>query len=165
MRVPEPAVSLVLEPAAAKARRRTPYDVKFSLPYGVAAMLLHGRVDLASYRPEAIAEERVLSLARKVRYEVASFPTFPQAFPGAARVVLKNGDAFEDELLHQRGSPENPLTEAEICDKFRRNARLILADDTARRLEREILTLGERDVVRDLGPKSRRLLSAIQPSL
>ena len=165
VRVPEPAVSVVLEPAAAKARPRTPYDAKFSLPYGVAAMLLHGRVDLASYRPEAIDDERVLSLARKVRYEVASFPTFPRAFPGAARVVLKNGDAFEDELCHQRGGPENPLTEGEVCDKFRRNASLALAGNAARRLESAILTLDERDDVRDLAPRSCRPLWAVQPSL
>jgi hypothetical protein len=42
---------------------------------------------------------------------------------------------------------------------------LILADDAARRLEREILSLDERDGVHDLGPKSRRPLSAVQPSL
>jgi len=165
VRVPEPAVSLVLEPAAAKARPRTPYDAKFSLPYGIAAMLVRGRVDLASYAPEAIAEERVLSLARKVRYEVASFPTFPRAFPGAARVVLKNGDAFESELLHQRGSPENPLTEAEVCDKFRRNARLTLADDDARLLEEAILALDLRSDVRDLVSAGRCRTRSAQPSL
>ncbi len=165
IRVPPPAVSLVLEPAAAKARPRTPYDAKFSLPYGVASMLVRGRVDLASYRPEAIADERVLSLTRKVRYEVESFPTFPQAFPGAARVVLKNGDAVENELHHQRGSPENPLTDAEVCDKFRHNASLTLADDDARRLENAVLALDERDDVRDLTLGPCQPLSAAQPSL
>ena len=165
IKVPQPAVSVVLEPAAAKARPRTSYDAKFSLPYGVAAMLVHGRVDLASYRPEAIVDERVLSLARKVRYEVAPFATFPQSFPGAARVVLKNGDAVESELPHQRGSPENLMTEAEVCDKFRRNASLTLADDDARRLENAILTLDERNDVSDLAPGSCRSLSAAQPSL
>jgi hypothetical protein len=79
--------------------------------------------------------------------------------------VLKNGDAFENELRHQRGSPENPLTEAEVRDKFRRNASLTLADDAARRLERAILMLDERDGVRDLGAQSRRPLPAAQPSL
>jgi 2-methylcitrate dehydratase PrpD len=155
VRVPEPAVSLVLEPAAAKARPRTPYDAKFSLPYGVAAMLLHGRVDLASFRPEAIVEERVLALARKVRYEVASFATFPQAFPGAARVVLRGGEAFEAEVPHQRGGPENPMSETEVCDKFRSNAALALPEATVRRLQDAILALDERDGVRDLAAPSR----------
>jgi 2-methylcitrate dehydratase PrpD len=36
-RVPEDAVSLTLEPAAAKRAPRTPYDAKFSLPFAVAA--------------------------------------------------------------------------------------------------------------------------------
>ncbi|MET0152793.1 MAG: MmgE/PrpD family protein [Candidatus Binatia bacterium] len=155
VRVPEPAVSLVLEPAAAKARPRTPYDAKFSLPYGVAAMLLHGRVDLGSYSPEAIAEERVLALARKVRYEVASFATFPQAFPGAARVIQGNGEALEAEVLHQRGGPENPMSEADVCDKFRRNAALALPDAAVLRLQEGILGLDEREDLRDLVAASR----------
>ena len=94
-----------------------------------------------------------------------SFPTFPQAFPGAARVVLKNGDAIENELHHQRGSPENPLTEAEVCDKFRHNASLTLADDDARRLEKAVLALDERDDVRDLALGPCQPLSPAQPSL
>jgi 2-methylcitrate dehydratase PrpD len=118
-------------------------------------MLLHGRVDLASFHPEAIAEERVLALARKVRYEVASFATFPQAFPGAARVVLRGGEALEAEVLHQRGSPENPLSEADVCDKFCRNAALALPDAAVRRLQEGILALDERDGVRDLVAPSR----------
>ena len=113
-------------------------------------MLLHGRVDLGSYSPEAIAEERVLALARKVRYEVASFATFPQAFPGAARVVQGNGEALEAEVLHQRGGPENPMSEADVCDKFRRNASLALPDADVLRLQEGILGLDEREDVRDL---------------
>jgi hypothetical protein len=57
------------------------------------------------------------------------------------------------------------MTEAEVCDKFRRNASLTLADDDARRLENAILTLDERNDVSDLAPGSCRSLSAAQPSL
>jgi 2-methylcitrate dehydratase PrpD len=148
VRVPEPAVSLVLEPRADKARPRTAYDAKFSLPYGVAAMLVHGRVDIASYCAEAIADERVLSLAARVHYEVAPFATFPQAFPGGARIVLRDGQALEAELAHQRGAPENPLAAAEVREKFRTNARLALDEASVERLERAVLTLEEAPDVR-----------------
>ena len=150
VRVPEAAVSLVLEPAAAKGRPRTPYDAKFSLPYSVAAMLVHGAVDLDSYRDEAIADERVLALAKKVRYEVVSFPTFPRAFPGAARIVLARGGVLEAELLHQRGGPENPMSDDEVRAKFRKNARLALHAEAAARLERAIVELEEHEDVSDV---------------
>src|SRR5919197_3628368 len=67
--VPEAGVALVLEPAAAKVAPRTAYEAKFSLQYSAAAMLVHGRVGVGSYSDEAIREQRVLDLARKVRYE------------------------------------------------------------------------------------------------
>jgi len=151
LRVPEAAVSLVLEPAAAKARPRTAYEAKFSLPFSVGAMLVHGRLDLESYRDEVIADERVLAVANKVRYEVVDFPTFPKAFPGAARVRLDDGQVLEAELAHQRGGPENPLRDADVLAKFRANARLAIGEDDVARLERQILTLETQPDVRGIG--------------
>jgi len=151
LRVPEAAVSLVLEPAVAKARPRTPYEAKFSLPYSVAAMLVRGVLDLGSYGDGAITEERVLTIARKVRYEVVDFPTFPRALPGGARIRLVDGQVREAELPYQRGGPENPLSEAEVCAKFRRNARLAIAEQSTLQLERRILTL-------EMQPDAREVL-------
>lgn len=141
VRVPEPAVSLVLEPAADKARPRTPYDAKFSLPYSIAAMLVRGSVGLDAYDEEAIADGRVLSLARRVRYEVVPFATFPKAFPGGARIALRDGRVLEAELLYQRGGPENPMSAEEVRAKFQANARLALGEESVERLERAVLAL------------------------
>jgi 2-methylcitrate dehydratase PrpD len=147
MRVPEAAVSLVLEPAAAKASPRTAYEAKFSLPYSVAAMIVRGAVDLGTYREDALADPLVQSLAKKVRYEVVRFETFPRALPGAARVVLRDGRTLEAELPYQRGGPENPLESEEVCRKFRKNAGLALPGGLVERLERSILALEhERDL-------------------
>jgi 2-methylcitrate dehydratase PrpD len=159
VRVPEPAVALVLEPAAAKAHPRTPYDAKFSLPFSVAAMLVHGAVDLDSYREEAMGDERVLELARKVRYEVVPFATFPKAFPGGARIVLRDGRALEAEIPNQRGGPENPMSAEEVLVKFRKNAQLALPNERADRLERLVLSLERqrdaREVFSDLRGTAR----------
>ena len=143
MRVPEPAVSLVLEPAPDKAQPRTPYDAKFSLPYSVAARLVRGSLDLNAFDERAIADPRVLSLARRVRYEITPFATFPRAFPGGARIRLVDGRVFEADLPYQRGGPENPMPAAEICAKFRANARAAIGDDGATVLEHAILALEE----------------------
>jgi 2-methylcitrate dehydratase PrpD len=148
VRVPEPAVSLVLEPRGDKARPRTPYDAKFSLAYSVASMLVRGRLDIASYRDEAITDERVLSLGSRVRYEVVPFATFPRAFPGGARIVLRDGRVLEAELPHQRGAPENPMSAAEVCEKFRDNARLALKAAGVEGLERAVLALEQAPDVR-----------------
>jgi 2-methylcitrate dehydratase PrpD len=148
VRVPEPGVALVLEPAADKPAPRTPYDAKFSLPYSIAALLVHGRVDLDSYRPEAIGDPRVIALARRVRYRVEAFPTFPKAFPGAASIRLRSGGRLEAVLPHQRGGPENPMSDDDVVGKFRSNARLGLGADGARAIETAILAIEDQT---DLG--------------
>ena len=80
--IPEAGVSLVLEPADRKIAPRTDYEGKFSLQYSTAAMLVHGRVGLTTYTPEALGDERVLELARKVRYETKEYASYPARLPG-----------------------------------------------------------------------------------
>ena len=137
--VPEAAVPIVLEPAAAKVAPRSPYDAKFSLQYSVAAMLVHGEVDVRSYTPAAIADADVLELARRVRYEAHDFATYPGAFPGAVRIRTHDGRELTAELPHQRGAPEHPLTGDEVRAKFGTNAGLALPDDAVALLEQALL--------------------------
>jgi 2-methylcitrate dehydratase PrpD len=146
--VPEPGVSLVLEPAASKVAPRTDYEGKFSLQYSTAAMLVHGRVGLATYTPEALADERVLDLARKVRYETKEYASYPAAFPGGVTIRLRDGGTLEAEMTHQLGAPENPMSEAQVRDKFRENA--ALAGGGFERLEETVLALDEAADVRGL---------------
>src|SRR3970282_1797679 len=65
--VPAAGVASVLGPAASKVAPRSEYEGKFSLQYSAAAMIVHGRVGLSTYSDEAIADPRVLDLARRGR--------------------------------------------------------------------------------------------------
>jgi 2-methylcitrate dehydratase PrpD len=145
--VPEAGVSLVLEPAATKVAPRNDYEGKFSLQYSTAAMLVHGRVGLATYTPEALADPRVLDLARKVRYETKEYASYPAAFPGGVRILLRDGRTLEADLPHQLGAPGNPMSPQQVREKFRENA--ALAGGGFDRLE-EILALEEVADVRGL---------------
>jgi 2-methylcitrate dehydratase PrpD len=146
--VPEAGVSLVLEPAASKVAPRTDYEGKFSLQYSTAAMLVHGRVGLTTYTPEALADARVLELARKVRYETKEYASYPAAFPGGVRIRLRDGRTLDADLPHQLGAPENPMSEAQVREKFRENA--ALAGGGFERLEETVLALEEAADVRGL---------------
>jgi 2-methylcitrate dehydratase PrpD len=146
--VPEAGVSLVLEPAASKVAPRTDYEGKFSLQYSTAAMLVHGRVGLTTYTTEALADTRVLELARKVRYETKEYASYPAAFPGGVRIRLRDGRTLDADLPHQLGAPENPMSEEQVREKFRENA--ALAGGGFERLEETVLALEEAADVRGL---------------
>jgi 2-methylcitrate dehydratase PrpD len=141
----EAGVSLVLEPLADKHRPRTEYEAKFSLPYSIASLLVRGNVDVSTYTDEAIADEDVLKLAAKVRYEIKDYDTFPRALPGGVRIRTRDGRTLEANLDYQRGGPDNPMTDEQVREKFRTNASLALAQSEVETLEAAIMTLEQHD--------------------
>lgn len=151
--VPEPWVPIVLEPAAERQTPRSEYAAKFSLQYAVASLLVRGHVAVTDFTKAAIAAPDVLAVAAKVAHEPRSFATYPEAFPGAARVVLASGETLERELPYQQGAPENPWSAADVRAKFRANAGLVLSAEQAAALEEAILTLErQQDVTAALAP-------------
>ena len=147
--VPAPALPLVLEPRVAKIRPRTPYEGKFSLQYSVAAMVVHGKVGVASYAPAAIEDPETLRLAERVSHRAADFDTYPDAFP--ARVSVFAGQRAETvEVAFQRGGAERPLTLADVIAKFTDNAELALDQRDAGRLRERVLGLEQLDGVSEL---------------
>ena len=157
--VPEACVSLVLEPADSKVAPRTDYEGKFSLQFSTAAMLVHGRVGLATYTPDALADERVLGLARKVRYETKEYPSYPAAFPGGVRIALRDGRTLEADFPYQLGAPENPMSAEQVRAKFRENA--ALAGGPYDDLEQMVLELERHEDVRTvLSPLGRQAVAA-----
>lgn len=143
--VPAEGVPLVLEPVDQKAAPRSEYEGKFSLQYSLAAMIVHGRVGIATYAPEALQDPRVLALARRVRYETRHYDTYPQAFPGGVRLRLRDGRTLQADHPWQLGSPDNPMSEDAVRAKFRDNAGLCLSADALAALEQGLLGLEEAD--------------------
>jgi 2-methylcitrate dehydratase PrpD len=160
--VPDAAVPLVLEPLALKQRPQSAYDAKFSVPYSVAAMLAHGRVDVSSYRPESLGDPEVAALATRISYERRAFESYPRAFPGWIRIEGPDGATLERETPYQRGAPENPLTEDEVLSKFRTNASLALDAEAVEAVEAAILSLEElHDVGACMAPLARQPLRKV----
>jgi 2-methylcitrate dehydratase PrpD len=126
VRIPESGIPIVLEPRADKLRPRTPYEAKFSLQYSLAAMLLYGRVDLASYTEAAIADPAVLDLARHVEYAV--LPGAASPFSGGVEIEA-GGRTLQADVAHPPGAAENPATADDVLAKFRANAALALAPE------------------------------------
>lgn len=146
----ETGVAMVLDPPEEKVRPRTPYAAKFSLPYCLAARLVHGALDVGSFTEDAIDDPAVLAVTPRVRYEVRQYAAAPDAFPGGVRVHTVDGRTLEAELRHQRGAAENPLGDEEVRTKYRASAALALDDAERERLERLVLSLEEAPDLRAL---------------
>ena len=121
--VGEGTVHRLWEPLAVKQRPPNGYAAKFSTPFLIASGFVHGGVGLDSFTEAAVRDEAVLALASKVRFVIDPDNPYPNVFTGHVRAVLADGSVIEERQPHFRGGAQEPLTRAEIEEKFVRNAR------------------------------------------
>lgn len=105
-----------------KWRPATRESADHSLPFLVATALLNGTVVTGSFTADRLKDTRVLSLMDKTKVVVdEGFDRlYPGAVPALVEVTLKSGETLSKEVSHPKGHPNNPLTDLEIEDKFRR---------------------------------------------
>ena len=121
--VAEGTVHRLWEPLAAKQRPPNGYAAKFATPYILATGFVKGGVGLGDFTPEAVRDPDVLALAAKVSYVIDPKNPYPNAFTGHIRCVLNDGSVVEDRQPHFRGGANEPLTRADIEEKFALNVR------------------------------------------
>ena len=117
----EGTVHRLWEPLAAKQQPPNAYAAKFSQPYCIAAGFVLGHAGLDAFTEERVRDERLRSLAAKVRYEIDPHNPYPDEFTGHVRVRLKNGAVLEERQAHLRGGAHEPLSRADLEGKFRLN--------------------------------------------
>ena len=131
-------VSIVCEPVAEKCAPATQAHCRVCLQYTMAEALYAGSLGKNAYRDAMRLNPEVLALARKVEYSVdPAFPG-PGRFKGAVRVTLKDGRVLDEIEEYNRGSAENPMSDAELRAKFDDNAGGFLNAAQRDRLAQEI---------------------------
>ncbi len=150
-RTAEGPVHRLWEPLADKQKPLSSYGAKFSLPYSIAIMLVHGRAGLEEFTDAAILDAEVLRLAAKVRYELDATIDYPRHFSGHVKVYLDDGTLLEENQLHPRGGFEDPLPPADIEEKFRANAKLALPLERVETVLDAVRHLEELPSTRQLG--------------
>ena len=121
--VAEGTVHRLWEPLAAKQRPPNGYAAKFATPFILATGFVKGSVGLDAFTDEAVRDPAVLALAVKVRYVIDPDNPYPNAFTGHIRAVLHDGGVVEERQPHFRGGAQEPLTRADLEEKFRLNIR------------------------------------------
>lgn len=92
-----------------------------SLPYCTAVAFLDGEVALKQFDPARFTSADVLNLLTKVKVHLddALTPRYPHGIPNRIVVKLADGREFIKEVEFPRGHAENPMTDAEVEQKFR----------------------------------------------
>jgi 2-methylcitrate dehydratase PrpD len=120
--VAEGTVHRLWEPLAAKQRPPNGYAAKFATPFILASGFVRGGVGLDAFTDDAVHDAQVLALAAKVRYVIDPDNPYPNGFTGHIRAVLNDGQVVEERQPHFRGGAHEPLTRADIEEKFALNA-------------------------------------------
>jgi 2-methylcitrate dehydratase PrpD len=138
---------IMCEPREVKLVPATDYHAKFSFQYTIAAALYFGRLGVEAFTDEAIRNQEILSLARRVFNEVDPQAPDPSRFKGWVIVETKSGKRLERVVENNWGSESNPLSASDVRQKFRDNAMLVVDD---RKID-QLLALADRlEDVRDI---------------
>jgi 2-methylcitrate dehydratase PrpD len=133
-RTAEGPVHRLWEPLAEKRRPTTSYGAKFSLPYSIAVALVRGKAGLEEFSDNWIRDPEILALAAKVNYQLDPTIDYPRHFSGHVQIRLSGGRVYEANQPFPRGGLESPLAAAEIEEKFRANARMVLSEEKIGRI-------------------------------
>lgn len=108
------------EPADTKQQPRTSIDAKFSIPWCLAWTGVHGEPALPAFMPEALQDNTVLALAKRIHYRVdADYSDDGSGMlQGRIELQTRHGRCVEREGESAPGSPERPMGEPALVQKF-----------------------------------------------
>jgi len=107
-----------------------------SLPYVIAAALAERQVTPAQFEMQKIMDPTIRAQLKKV--EVVADPEIEKVFPALQRVIVNvtttDGRKLSKQLDYPKGDPRNPLTDAEIEEKFSALADGMLSEKAQKKL-------------------------------
>ncbi|MBU1314768.1 MAG: MmgE/PrpD family protein [Alphaproteobacteria bacterium] len=122
----------------------TARDARFSVQYCIGAQLVMGRVRMAAFAPDALAREDIRAIMPKIA--VVEDPQIAARYPrqrmARLRVDLTDGRVLDHFQQTRKGDPDDPLSDAELVEKFDELAAVVL-DDRARDNLRQLVLYGD----------------------
>jgi 2-methylcitrate dehydratase PrpD len=120
---------------------------KFAINYVVAVAILDGKLEIPTFTDEKVNQPEVQNALGKVNVIIDE--SIPEPGPYCpVTVELKNGTRLSHTAKLAKGDPRNPMTEEEVLEKFRSNARSVIAEKQSEELLATMKNLEELDNVR-----------------
>jgi len=153
-------VEIVTIPFAVRMGASAPASslaARFSIPWAVSAALVLGRTDPSAFDSQALADERIQALARRVE-----IGTDPDMTPRRAdvptahvRLVLHGGKTLERTTSVVRGDALSPVPRDEITTKFVSLTTPVLGESHARKV---VDVVEDVDTLEDVGALTAMLV-------
>src|SRR5450755_5178543 len=114
-----------------------------SLPYVIAAAIAERQVTPVQFEMNKIMDPTIRAQLKKV--EVVADPEIEKVFPALQRVIVNltttDGRTFTKQLDYPKGDPRNPLSDAEVEEKFAALAEGVLSERAQKKLKDAIWNL------------------------
>jgi 2-methylcitrate dehydratase len=122
-----------------------------SLPYVIAVAVADGNVLPGSFGDEKLKDPRILGLLQKIK--VVADPEIDALFPKVKRarvtITARGGKQYVSQVDHAKGSPQNPMSDADIIAKFHENAKVVMDQSRRNAIIGATMNLEEMDDVGD----------------
>jgi 2-methylcitrate dehydratase PrpD len=121
-------------------RPTTVQEAQFSMPFAIGCILAYGALDVRLLSRETLSDQSLRSQMDKVEMQESKDFTTDAAFlercPEGARVTVETHDGRQISRVQgaATGMPQNPMSEAQLAEKFLHGACRVLPPDAARAL-------------------------------
>jgi 2-methylcitrate dehydratase PrpD len=141
---------VLLNPVEQRRQPKNPVDSQFSIPWAVAAVFAKGKAGIGEFTEEAIQDEAILAVSRRVKVAVdANIGEKKGQLPAKISVTMKTGRTITETAGGDSGMERHqPFSEYER--KFRDCAAYAIKPRTPKQIEKIISTIKSLEKVEDI---------------
>lgn len=121
-RVPTEEIPIIAERWEDRQRPRSAHSARWSLPYVLALVLVHGRVGVEHF--DGDPDPAVVDRAQSCSFEAWDDSGFPARFPAEVTVTLRDGSTERSIVDDVSGAPGREIDPDRVVEKFAGNADL-----------------------------------------
>jgi 2-methylcitrate dehydratase PrpD len=124
---------------------------QYSVPFSIALALTHGGIGPRELTAANLQDEELLGLARRVKLSLD--PEIDRLFPEktVARITIAAAQGtFTTTVEYPKGNPENPMSDAELAEKFTWLASEVVGEERSLQLKETVAHLEELEDVNHL---------------
>jgi 2-methylcitrate dehydratase PrpD len=140
---------LVAEPIEQKCAPKNVVDAQFSAPFAAAVALARGGGGPEHYTQATVDDPVIRSLMSRTNcYRDASLDAaYPERWPAAAEIQLRDGRTLSTRVEYATGEPENPVPREGLVGKFTGLASSVLPSSVADQIASRVLHLEDERVL------------------